>query len=78
MKFWIMALRTFGYIWLTIAAIIIVAGIYGVWVKEGFSAVQDLLSPFNVINWLATIITVAPGVGAILLAGKLKSKKREG
>lgn len=72
MKVWIIVLKTFGYIWLTGAALLILAGIAGTWMKGGFSAVQDLLSPFNVVNWVVTVITVAPGLGALAWAEKLK------
>ena len=75
MKTWIMVLKGFGYVWLTLAALLILVGISGVWMKEGFSAVQDLLSPFNIVNWLATLITLAPGIGALVWADKLKEKQ---
>jgi hypothetical protein len=42
--------------------------------KGGFSAVQKLLSPFNVVNWIVTVITLAPGLGALAWAEKLKAK----
>ena len=67
-------LKGFGYIWLTGAVLLILAGIAGTWMKGGFSAVQDLLSPFNVVNWVFTVITLAPGLGALAWAEKLKAK----
>ncbi len=75
MKAWVVILRGFGYVWLILASLLILAGIVGVWMKEDFSGVQDLLSPFNVINWLFTIITLAPGIGALIWANKLKQKQ---
>ncbi|MDP2630748.1 MAG: hypothetical protein Q8P56_05050 [Candidatus Uhrbacteria bacterium] len=74
MKVWIVVLKVFGYIWLTGAVLLILAGIAGTWMKGGFSAVQDLLSPFNVANWVVTVITLAPGLGALAWAEKLKTK----
>ena len=59
MKVWVVLLRVFGYIWLTAAVLLILAGIAGTWMKGGFSAVQELLSPFNVVNWIVTVITLA-------------------
>lgn len=53
MKVWIVVLNVFGYIWLSCAVLLILAGIAGTWMKGGFSAVQDLLSPFNVVNWVS-------------------------
>ena len=74
MKIWITLLKGFGYVWLTLAGLLILAGIAGTWMKGGFSAVQDLLSPFNIVNWIVTFITLAPGLGALAWADKLKIK----
>jgi len=74
MKVWIALLKVFGYIWLSAAVLLILAGIAGTWMKGGFSAVQELLSPFNVVNWIVTVITLAPGLGALVWAEKLKAK----
>jgi hypothetical protein len=74
MKVWIIFLKGFGYIWLTAAVLLIFAGIAGTWMKGGFSAVQELLSPFNVANWIVTVITLALGFGALAWAEKLKAK----
>lgn len=76
MKVWIVVLKVFGYVWLTGAVLLILAGIVGTWMKGGFSAVQDLLSPFNVVNWVVTVITLAPGLGALVWADNLKAKIR--
>lgn len=74
MKVWIVVLKVFAYIWLTGAVLLILTGIAGTWMKGGFSAVQDLLSPFNVVNWVVTVITVAPGLGALAWAERLSTK----
>lgn len=73
-KIWIKVLQCFGYVWFTLAGILIFMGIIGVWMKSGFSGVQALLSPFNIINWLVTVITLAPGIGALMWAEKLQFK----
>ena len=75
MKVWIFILKAFGYVWLTAAVLLILTGIVGTWLKGGFSAVQELLSPFNIINGIVTIITLAPGFGALYLAEKLNAKE---
>lgn len=74
MKVWIVLLRTLGYIWLAAAGLLILAGEVGVWMKGGFTAWQELNSPFNVANWIAVMITIAPGVGALTWAGKLSAR----
>ncbi len=78
MRFWAIVAKVLGYIWLGVAGFVILAGVIGVWMKEGFSGVQELLSPFNVINWLVTAFTLAPGIGLLMLAEKLQSKAQSG
>jgi hypothetical protein len=72
----IKALRIFGYVWLVLAVLLILVGIGGVWIKEGFGGVQELLSPFNLANWFVTVLTLAPGVAALMLADKLTGRRR--
>ena len=64
-------LKGFAYVWGSLAALAIVAGIIGIWMTEGFGAVQDTFSPFNVWNWLATAIILSPAIGAFAWADKL-------
>ncbi len=72
--FWATTFKVLGYIWLGLASLLILAGIIGVWTKEGFSGVIDLLNPFNVINYIVTLVTLAPGIGLLMLSDKLKAK----
>ena len=74
MKVWIKILKVFGSVWLFLGGLLIAAGTVGVWMKEGFSGVQDLLSPFNVINYIVMVITLAPGLGALMWANKIREK----
>lgn len=74
MKIWILILKAFAYVWLVAATLIILAGIAGTWMKGGFSAVQELLSPFNIANVVVTVLTLAPGLGALAWADNLKKK----
>jgi len=74
MKFWSIVSKVLGYIWLILAGLLILVGIFGVWMKDGFSGVQDLLSPFNVANWIVTVVTLAPGIGLLMLSEKLQNK----
>jgi len=75
MKVWIAILKIFGYMWVSLGAGLILIGIAGTWMKGGFSAVQDLMSPFNVINWGFMVITLGPGLGALIWAQKLDEKR---
>lgn len=70
------ALRAFGYVWLVLAGLLILVGIIGVWMKEGFGGVQTLLSPFNIANWFVTVLTLAPGIAALMWADKIEARHR--
>jgi hypothetical protein len=72
----IKALRVFGYVWLVLACLLILTGIAGVWMKEGFGGVQELLSPFNLANWFVTILTLAPGIAALMWANTIAARRR--
>lgn len=76
MKFLGTFCKVLGYLWLIIAGIVIFIGIVGIWMKEGFSGVQQLLSPFNIANWLITVITLAPGIGLLIVSDKLRQRIR--
>jgi hypothetical protein len=71
----IKVLRVFGYIWVTLAVVLILVGYIGVWMKGGFTVVQELLSPFNIVNWVIMLITLAPGIAALMWAEKLSQKQ---
>ncbi len=75
MKFWISALKFFGHAWLTLGFLFIGVGIIGVWMNGGFFAVQVVLSPFNVLNWIVMAVALAPGIGALMWAWKLQEKQ---
>jgi hypothetical protein len=70
------ALRAFGYVWLVLAGLLILVGIIGVWMKEGFGGVQTLLSPFNIANWFVTVLTLAPVIAALMWADKIEARHR--
>ena len=74
MKIWVVVLKAFAYVWLAAAVLLILAGIVGTWMKGGFSAVQELMSPFNITNYIAIVITLAPGLGALAWADRLQAK----
>jgi len=74
LKFLSILFKVLGYIWLILAVIVILIGLAGVWMKQGFSGVQEILSPFNFTNWFLTLVTIAPGIGFLMLSGKLRDK----
>jgi len=68
-------LKVIGYLYLVLAIGFILMNLYFVWVNEGFSVVQEILSPFNVANLIITLLTLAPGL-LLLLASKYISKDK--
>lgn len=74
MKVWVKLVKGFGYVWLALAGLLILISILSIWMKEGFGAVQDLLSPFNVLNYFVTVVVLAPGIAALTWAQKQKRK----
>lgn len=65
-----------GNILLYLAVAIIAVSILFGWYTNGWGWVQDTLSPFNVWNYLATAIALAPGIGFIMLGEKLQAKAK--
>jgi hypothetical protein len=74
MQFWATYCKVIGYIWLVVTGLLIVAGIGVVWMKEGFSGVQYLLSPSNVVNYIAMVIALIPGIILLKLSASLQRK----
>ena len=72
MKILIRLLRGFANVWFVLAGLFIVVNLILVWYYEGFSRVQEIMSPFNIWNFIVVMITVAPGFGAVLLADHLE------
>lgn len=56
------ALKIAGQIWLFLAFAVIVIGYASIWWLQGFWALADIMSPFNVANWSVVLLTVAPGL----------------
>lgn len=67
-------LKVFAYVWLIAAALLILVGIIGTWIKGGFSSVQKLMSPFNIVNYVLIAITLAPGIAALAWADRINSE----
>jgi chorismate mutase len=64
-------LITIGRIWLYVAAFLILLSYVSILVDDGFGELAAILSPFNVWNWLAVVITFLPGIGLLELGKKL-------
>jgi len=73
--FWIKALRIFATVWFVLAGALIVIGVLMIWARDGFGAVQQVLSPFNMLNFIVMFVTLLPGIAARMLADRLVQRK---
>lgn len=69
-------LRAFATIWFALAGLLILVSAAMIWYMEGFGRVQEIFSPFNVINVIAVLVTLAPGIGANMLAERLEFRRQ--
>lgn len=67
MKRWLAIL---GRIYLAIAGCVILLSYASIWYFQGFQALQEVMSPFNVINFAAIALTLAPGFIMLHFAGR--------
>jgi len=78
MQFWTTYCKVLGYVWLVATGLLILVGISNVWMKEGLSGVQELLSPSNAVNYIAMAIAVIPGIVLLKLSENFRSKIKTG
>ncbi len=78
MQFWATYCKVLGYVWLAVTSLLILVGIGTVWTKEGFSGVQELLSPVNVVNYFAMAIALIPGIVLLKLSENFRRKDQTG
>ena len=69
-------LKILGYTLLYAAIALIFFGYASKLYFQGFSALRDLLNPYNITNYLAVVITLAPGLALIWVSGWLKTKSQ--
>ncbi|MDR4504067.1 MAG: hypothetical protein MRK01_04640 [Candidatus Scalindua sp.] len=74
MQFWETYCKVLGYIWLIVTGLLIIVGIGAVWMREGSSGVQHLLSPSNAVNYIAMAIALIPGIVLLKFSKNLQSK----
>jgi hypothetical protein len=73
------ALSVFIYIWVGVFVILNLIGIIGQFYLTGFSGgvsyIQEIYSPFNIINYFFMVITLSPAIGAYIWLEKRRKKK---
>ena len=72
-----LVLKALGGLLLLLAFGLILVGLIGIWMEEGFSGIQRTLSPYNVVNFLVTIAVLAPGAGLFALGSKIGSRSHD-
>ncbi len=70
------SLKIFSTIWITIATIFILFGFISTWYFEGFEKLQEVMSPFNITNFIMIFIVLSPGLGAKLWAEKMEDNRK--
>lgn len=63
-----------GVVWLVLAFCIIFVGYAGVWYFNGLGALLEMLSPFNVLNFIAVVLTILPGIALRAWARHIRSR----
>lgn len=66
-----------GWLLLIAGAGIILVGLAGIAMTDGLWAAIQILSPFNIANFIATVVTLAPGLLLITWGQKLRDKRRD-
>jgi hypothetical protein len=56
------ALKIAGMIYLFLAGIVILIGYASITYFQGVGVLLEILSPFNVWNFIAVVVTLAPGL----------------
>lgn len=68
--------KVIGYVLLAGGLALIAMGLIGIYMDRGFTGLQEVLSPFNVWQWAATLITLAPGLFFLWLADWLGKHRK--
>lgn len=75
------ALTVFMYFWICLITLAHLVGIVGQFYLHGFSGgisyVQEIYSPFNVINFIVTIVTLLPAVGAYFWRERRRARQEQ-
>jgi|TARA_B100000315_G_C14283272_1_gene453999 uncharacterized membrane protein len=74
------ALTIFIYLWAGIFVLLNVVGIIGQFYLHGFSGglsyIQEIYSPFNVINYIFSIVVLSPAIGVYYWREKKRGTRR--
>ncbi len=72
-------LTIFMQVWVALIVLAHIMGIVGQFYLHGFEAglayIQDTYSPYNVLNYIVTVITLLPAIGAYQWRQKRRAKQ---
>jgi len=66
-----------GKVYLFLASLFIIVNLVFIFLNEGFGKIQEIMSPFNLSNFILTMITLSPGLGLMMWSDKIKKKIEE-
>jgi hypothetical protein len=79
MKIMDRALSIFIYIWVGIFAALNLIGVIGQFYLQGFSGglsyIQEMYSPFNILNYIVMMASLTPAMGVYYWREKRRNKK---
>ena len=74
MKMFGKVIGVIGKVYLFLASLFIIVNLVFIFLNEGFGKIQEIMSPFNLPNFILTIITLAPGLGLMMWSDKIRKK----
>lgn len=69
-------LRIFAKVWALVVVALVLVGYGAIFINEGFGRLQEVASPFNLVNFIAIVITLSPALGAWALADKMEKRNQ--
>jgi hypothetical protein len=67
-------LRILASVYLIAAGLFIGASYVAILWFEGWWKLTEILSPFNIVNWLVTAVTLSPGFALLILSERISAK----
>ena len=68
-------LMVLGKVWLWVAGALILLSYASIWWFEGLDKLLEIMSPFNVWNFIAVVLTLAPGFVLLKLGEHLRARR---
>ena len=66
--------RGLGYMLLVVGGSVVLLGLVGIYMEQGWSGIQEMQSPRNIWYYATIIVLLAPGVWLIMLGDKLSRR----